>query len=144
MFILNCKMQSNHFSTYLQSFLVKLGNSIGLWGYWWKLGVVLAQLHWTLSKCPSWKEIHFASHTLLFHQPPGIWYSRWALSIPGTVAQVQLVLYPLLHEFTCALLVREHLCTLKICIEHQICGGLWCFESWIHTEILTSIIFTPR
>lgn len=62
-------MQPIIFLPICRSFLVKLGNSIWLWGYWWKLGVVLAQLHWTLSWWPSWKEIHFASHTFAVQSP---------------------------------------------------------------------------
>lgn len=49
-------MKLCHLFTHLQSFPVKLRNSIWLWGYWRRLGVVLAQLHWPLSWWPSQRD----------------------------------------------------------------------------------------
>lgn len=143
LFILNCKMQSNYLSKHLQSFLVKSGNSIWLWGYWGKVGAVLAQVPWPPSWWPFWKDMPFASRTSLSNQPAGIWYSRWALRLPGRVMQLQPV-SSLWCEFTHALLVTQHLTTLKTSSEHQICGKLWWFKSWIQIGILTATSFTPR
>ena len=72
-------------NVHICTFLVRLGITVWPWGCWWRLTVVLAQLHWPLSWWPSRREMPFASHSFVSNQPLSIWYSRWALPVPGTV-----------------------------------------------------------
>lgn len=83
------------------TFLVRLGNAVWQWGYWRRLAVVLAQLHWPLSWWPSRREMPFASHSFVSNQPLSIWYSRWALPCTwNSHQQAQSVLPLFLHEFS--------------------------------------------
>lgn len=106
-------MQLCHLFTHLQSFLVKLRNSIWPWGYWRRLGVVLAQLHWPLSWWPSQRDAfclpqarcpinHWASGTA-----DGLW------PIHGTVTSKcnQYFFYFCMNLFMCStfrLLILEY------------------------------------